>query len=248
MKTVLVFIACAASAFATAQCYPDRHNTSRNEGWVSCEMRQSPNSDRGMGHWIMYDLGYTYTLGEMHVWNYNAPEWLDMGAREINIDISTDGLAWRPHGDHILSRADGKSIYEGETLTDFEGDTAKYVLITVKNTYGASCAGLGEVKINVLKDVTQLEAHGSNDCFKVAVYPNPHVGQFAFNLTTLCPGEARYMLYDATGRQVLIGQTGEDAASIKQIIPTDGLAGGLYHLVVQQGGQSERYAVMKMRN
>lgn len=238
-------IACAVAACATAQCYPDRHNTSPNEGWVSCEMRQNPNPEKGSGHWIMYDLGYTYTLGEMHVWNYNAAEWLDMGVREIDIDISKDGNTWSPRGTHILNRADGKSIYEGEVLTDLEGDTAKYVLLSVKNTYGASCAALSEIKIEVLEDVTELYAEGTNDCFKVSVYPNPHAGQFAFNLTSKCAGEARYTLFDATGRQVLSGQTGEDAAQVRRVISTDGLAGGLYHFVVYQGGQTERYAVMK---
>lgn len=248
MRVILSAISCLATIYATAQCYPDRHNTSWNEGWVSCEMRESPNPERGSGHWIMYDLGYTYSLGEMHAWNYNEPQWLDMGAREIKIDISKDGKVWKSRGTYILNRADGTSIYEGETLTDLEGDTAKYVLLTITNTYGASCAGLGEIKINVLEDVTELFAQGTNDCFKVSVYPNPHAGQFAFNLTTTCQGEAHYTLFDATGRQVLRGRTGTDATQVRQIISTEGLAGGLYHFVVHQGGQSERYAVMKMKN
>lgn len=248
MRTFLTIIACAATVCAAAQCYPDRHNTSWNEGWVSCEMRESPNPERGTGHWIMYDLGYTYALGEMHAWNYNEPDWLDLGAREIKIDISKDGKAWKPHGTHILGRADGKSIYEGESLADFKGDTAKYVLLTVANTYGGSCAALGEIKINVLEDVTELFAQGANDCFKVAVYPNPHAGQFAFDLSTKCPGEAHYTLFDAMGRQVLSGRTGTDAAQVRKVISTEGLAGGLYHFVVHQGDQSERYAVMKMKN
>jgi hypothetical protein len=248
MKAVLTMILCAAAAFATAQCYPDRHNTSPNEGWVSCDMRENPNPEYGNGHWIMYDLGFRYTLGTIQVWNYNATEWLDMGVREVNVDISDDGRAWSNRGTHVLNRADGKSIYEGEILTNLEGDTAKYVLLSVRNTYGGSCAALSEVKIEVLEDVTELFAQGTNDCFEVSVYPNPHIGQFAFNLTTTCPGEAHYTLFDATGRQVQSGRTRDDASQVRQIISTEGLAGGLYHFVVHQGGQSERYAVMKMDN
>lgn len=230
---------------ASAQCYPDRHNTSPNEGWMSCEMRDNPNPARERGHWIMYDLGYTYALGEMHVWNYNGADLLDVGAREIMIDLSNDGGNWREHGSFILNRASGKSRYEGETVTDFDGDTAKYVLISVRNNYGSSCSGLGEIKIGVLENVTELFTQGKNDCFKVALYPNPHAHQFAFDLTSECTGDVQYTLYDAVGRSVLNGSAGADAGSMNRTISTEGLSAGLYHLVVMQGGQTERFPLMK---
>lgn len=248
MRTRLFFSAAALFlqiGTASAQCFPDRHNTSPNEGWVSCDMRDSPNPERARGHWIMYDLGYTYALGEMHVWNYNGADLLDIGAREIVIDISTDGSQWKEHGSLILNRASGKSRYEGETVTDFKGDTAKYVLISVRNNYGSSCAGLGEIKIDVLENVTELFTQGKNTCFKVALYPNPHAGQFAFDLTSECPGEVQYTLYDAVGRSVLSGNSGADAGRMNRILSTEGLSAGLYHLVVTQGGQTERFPVMK---
>ena len=40
-----------------------------NNPWLSCQTTPNPKSSRGNSHWIRYDLGATYKLGKMQVWN-----------------------------------------------------------------------------------------------------------------------------------------------------------------------------------
>lgn len=94
---------------AFGQCFPDRHNTSWNEVGTSCEVQPNPNKEREAGHWISYDFGNTYRLGEAHIWNINAPEILNQGFREFHIDYSTDGNAWKNLGFYTINQASGLS-------------------------------------------------------------------------------------------------------------------------------------------
>ena len=82
MRALLFIIGMSMSLGLSAQCYMDRHNTNWHDAWVSCQTDMSPNTSRGLGHWIMYDLGYTYILGDIHVWNINDPD-LDALHREL---------------------------------------------------------------------------------------------------------------------------------------------------------------------
>jgi hypothetical protein len=245
--TALLFIAIVTAVSANGQCYPDRHNTSWNEGWISCETRESPNPERGSGHWIMYDFGYTYAMGKIHVWNYNAADWINMGMREIQIDYSLDGNSWKTLGAYVLEQASGMSTYEGYDVANFMGDTARYVLITAVDNYGGSCTGLSEIKIDVSENVAQLFSMTYNDCFDVAVYPNPHQEQFTFRFSSKCKGIMEYSLYEHTGKLILQGQAGADDANIQLNISTGSLSTGLYHLIVRQSGKIGRYPVVKMQ-
>jgi hypothetical protein len=132
-----------------AQCFPDRHNTSWNDGWLSCQAATNPNANRGQSHWIQYDLGAVYVLGQTHFWNSNIPDSTNRGFQEIAIDYSLDGLSWTSWGSFTLSQANGSGFYEGEQGPSLNGTAARYVLLTGISNYGASCYGLSEVRFEV---------------------------------------------------------------------------------------------------
>lgn len=135
---------------ANSQCYPDRHSTSVYDSWVSNEMKNNPNSIRGISHWIMYDLGSTYHLGQTHFWNLNDPDRLTEGMKNFYVDVSSNGTDWRPVGEFSIGQASGLTTYEGEQGPDFGGEKANYVLITIKDTYGDGVmAGFGEMKVQL---------------------------------------------------------------------------------------------------
>ncbi len=195
----------------------------------------------------MYDLNHTYTLGAVHIWNYNVTDWVNLGMREISIDYSMDGNHWKELGEYVLERADGNSRYEGEEVANFQGDTARYVLITAHNNYGGACTGLSEVKFQVGDNVTELFTSGSNGCFQASVFPNPHVNQFKVKLQLNCDGIVEYSLYDHTGKLVLKEVQDPESSGGERILDTSTLSNGIYHLVLRQGDAIERYAVLKMR-
>ena len=151
MKTILLAIASILYLNSVnAQCYPDRHSTSVYDSWVSDEKTNNPNTIRGQSHWIMYDLGSTYNLGQTYFWNLNDPDRLDQGIKNFYVDVSADGTNWKEIGEFSIAQADGQTTYQGEAGPDFEGEKATFLLITIKDTYGTGAqAGFGEMKIQL---------------------------------------------------------------------------------------------------
>lgn len=147
LLSILIFF---SFNYINAQCYPDRHSTSVYDSWVSDEKKNNPNTIRGISHWIMYDLGSTYYLGQSHFWNLNDPDRLEQGIKNFFVDISSDGVSWKSLGEFSLTQASGESIYEGEIGPNFAGEKANYLLLTVKDSYGdGALAGFGEMKIEL---------------------------------------------------------------------------------------------------
>jgi hypothetical protein len=229
-----------------AQCYKDRHNTSWNESWISCQTSQNPNAERGEGHWILYDFGHTYRLGATHIWNVNAPEHLNDGFREFYIDYSQDGKSWKTLGQFALEQADGLSTYEGVDLTSFGGDTARFVLLTAQSNWGGACSGIAEAKFEVIELVREIHTYNSQDCFEVAIFPNPHRDYFNLSVRPKCEGRITYGLYDHTGKLILqeVFETGQTI--FQKEIYTNNLSPGFYHLLIQQNESIGRYPVMKI--
>ncbi len=134
---------------ANSQCYPDRHNTTWFDAWISCTKSQNPNTVRGESHWIMYDLGYIYKLEDVHLWNLNDPNQLDNGVKDIIIDYSLDGNTWSEFGIKSFDKATGRSIYEGDDAFSFNGIKTRYLLLTIQDNWGGECVGFSEIKIGV---------------------------------------------------------------------------------------------------
>lgn len=121
--------------------------------------------------WIQFDLGALRSLGEMWVWNFNAPDdyrvlWWNggtaVGMRDVTIDYSEDGERWtelRTNGFPFrLAKATGRQWMAATNLDDgshtpvrFHGARARYVRITPAaetgvGNWGAEKVGLGQVR------------------------------------------------------------------------------------------------------
>lgn len=187
----------------TGQCFPDRHSTNFFDGWISCEAAENPNPAHGTSHFIMYDFGKLYELGQMRIWNTNDPSHLDWGMRDVVIDYSADGETWTSAGDYTFPQASGLSTYEGAEGPHLNDVQARYLLITAVNNYGGECYGLSEIKISaeevIISDVDQPT---SLACVDVSVFPNPFAEKVTLGLTPGCSGDLRYSLYDQEGRMI----------------------------------------------
>lgn len=248
MKEIgILFLCLLLGDFVEAQCFKNRHNTSWNESWVSCETKENPNIERGQSHWILYDFGHTYRLGSTHMWNINAPDMLENGFRDFYIDYSTDGNIWKSLGLFNLEQASGTSTYEGIELTSFSGDTARYVLFTSLSNWGGECSGIAEAKFEVIELVSRLHVYEQEDCLEVAVYPNPHKEAFNLSIRPSCLGHINYSFYDHTGKQVYSNRFDSDETTFTTEINTGNLSPGLYHLIIRQARRISRYPVMKIK-
>lgn len=148
MKSILLYITLSlCTVLSHGQQFPDRHSTSNSDAWLSCTTSANPNTDRGESHWIRYDLGTTYVLGTVTLWNYNNPLNLDNGVKDIAIDVSSDGITWTEAGTTTVNISEGSAFYEGEDILELGGVSADYLLITVLNNHGGSCSGFSELKV-----------------------------------------------------------------------------------------------------
>jgi len=160
------------SVLSNAQCFQDRHNTSQDEAWLSCAASESPNVERGVSHWIMYDLGVTHGLGESVLWNYNTPGFESNGIQELAIDYSLDGTTWETYGTYDFQETSASSFNEGTTGPDLSGVNARFVLLTALSNFGGDCFGFAEIKIG-LNDVVSSVSENAKKDFSFAVSPNP---------------------------------------------------------------------------
>ena len=148
LKSILIISGISlALTNVSSQCDTLRHNNTWFDGWISCEQTASPNPARGDGHWIMYDLGQSFELFELHMWNMNAPDILDYGVQDVVIDISSDGEVWTEHGSYVVSQATGDPVYAGNELLNFDSVQARFILITATSNHGGQCYGFSEVRV-----------------------------------------------------------------------------------------------------
>jgi hypothetical protein len=245
--SISLFVLCLSGLLA-AQCYPDRHNTTWFDAWISCETTIGPVASHGESHWIQYDLGHLYLLGELEIWNINDPLHLDRGAQTIHIDVSEDGEEWTAMADQTLNQGSGLSIYEGQTVMDFDGAAVRYLLLTIESTYGADCGGISEMRVGVEGVISSIsEFETPNACFEVQVYPNPHYDVFNARIESICGGTIDLALYDATGRLVQSIRSNQVSESSIFELGSSDLPAGIYYLSVQQDDALGRYQIIKTR-
>lgn len=159
MKRIILLSICflILNYSGITQCYPDRHSTNWFDAWVSCQASQNPNPIRGISHWIQYDFGQVYLVGESHFWNANVPDFTNRGLNQITIDFSVDGVNWNELGAFNLTESDGSAFYEGISGPDFNGAKARYVLITANSNHGGDCYSLAEIRFNVQNSAVPVE-------------------------------------------------------------------------------------------
>lgn len=240
-KIILIFISSFLLQSFFGQCYPDRHNTTWYDGWISCQTAPSPNPVRGNSHWVQYNLGTTYVLHDLFIWNTNAPDILDWGMQEVVIDYSTDGITWTEFGTFTLNQGTGFNRYEGEFIADFNNVRANYVLITGVNNFGGACYGLSEVKINVDNTVNVQE----NECLKANVYPNPFNNQLNLRVGESCSNTLiNYTIVDATGR-IVVAKDSISKGQTKEILNGENILPGIYFVTLENGEITSKIKVIK---
>ena len=231
LSTLFVFSALSANS----QAYPDRHNTSYTDAWVSCEESESPNINRDAGHWIMYDFGDQYSLHESTIWNFNVPDTTSRGMNDIVIDYSNDGEEWLELGEYTVNEAPGSTIYQGDEGPNFGGVVAKYILISILSTHGdANCAGMSEFRVNATIS-TSTNMPNKELVLELEANPNP-----AAEFTIIEVGELltdlQYSLLDISGKLLRQGKVTDTNFRLN----TSALASGAYTLTVhnQDGNKS----------
>jgi hypothetical protein len=219
----------------SAQCYQDRHSSIADDAWISCEMTANPNSSRDVSHWIMYDFGEVYKLGQSHFWNINANERTDEGISEAVIDYSFDGITWTEWGTFNLNEANGSTFYEGEDGPHFNDLKARYILITTLSNHGGSCVGLSEIKIETSGITTSNEDLVNITTTQLSVYPNPADNTTQLNIASSVSLIAQMKINDMSGRTVSEQQVNIRKGDNQYTVDTSILTDGQYIINITSG-------------
>jgi len=152
----LIYIICLHLCFInflSAQC-TEVDASIWQDTWTSCDKTPNPIAEYGSNHWIQYNFGSVRNLSKTWVWNTNDPTRLDQGFNLVKIDYSEDGQTWNSLGEMNFPKAKGEAVYGGFSGPDFSNIKAQYVLLSAISNHGnASCAGLAEIKFNLLSEV-----------------------------------------------------------------------------------------------
>ncbi len=198
MKTIIILVLTISCQLVYGQCYLDRHNTSLSDAWLSCDIKESPNKDRIPGHWILYDLGDKYNIGEVTLWNINTPGETENGIRDFFVDYSDNGIDWETTTRHNLNMSQGTSIYEGEIVTSLEDVTTRYILISAINNHGGACTGFAEIRI---ENKGLSSAIANNDIpIDFTTTPNPATDYTSIRLDLGSPLTGYISVTDANGK------------------------------------------------
>ncbi len=107
---------------------------------------------KGSEDTFLFDIGHIEKLGELHIWNYNAPGDTGCGAKEIEISVSEDNENYSDPVSCTLAEASGK---DGQPATntadgvpvDFKGMSARYIRLKVLGNYGGDGFGLSALRL-----------------------------------------------------------------------------------------------------
>lgn len=172
----IIIVLLAVSLKSYTQCNP---NASKWEStWESCAVKANPNSSLSASHWIIYDLGASYYITDLTVYNDNWNP--SRGFKETEIHFSEDKVNWTPVWSDLIPRANGAEDYSGFDI-NLNSERARYVLLTAINNHGdPACAGISEVKITAFENeqVSTGLADVSVDDVSIEFYPNPTSGYF----------------------------------------------------------------------
>lgn len=100
---------------------------------------------------IVFDLGQSYDLASVHVWNLNfyAP-YNGRGAKDVEILTSPNASSWVNEGAFLFSMASGLEDDPGFSLDASSWSTARYVQFVIGSNFGSSDnaghVGLSEVQ------------------------------------------------------------------------------------------------------
>lgn len=248
MKTIFTFIISIVSINLFGQCFMERHSTTWYDSWVSCESSPSPNEIRGDGHWILYNLGYNYALGESYWWNANNPNSLNDGIKNIVIDISEDGKEWVELTKFELPMASGINTYEGIAGPYFDKNKARYILLTALDNYGGPCYSFGEMKINV-DLISAAEENGTdNYCSSISAYPNPFSQTTKIVVNSNCENQSQLSdllrIEDALGRTVFEQKLNLESTTID--FNGSELQSGIYFVKINGGAKDTVRKLIKV--
>lgn len=243
MNSILYLVLLLISGQAFAQCVDDSHSSFKNHGWTSCITSESANQERGKSHWIQYDLGSEYQLSDIRIWNHNVWGETGQGVKSVVLDYSTDGSNWASAGILDIEKAPGSWKYVASDPINLNGLAARFVLLTVLDTWepNSACAGIAEVTFGVEATTNTNDISKELNDFKI--YPNPASDQITLEFKDERSKNIR--IVNAVGQ--VVRTLGSIKKAFIDVSITD-LEDGLYYVKIESQYKTQTHSFSKIKN
>ena len=141
----------------------DTHSVNTNSDlWLS-------QNGNGSGITFVFDLGGTYTVDGVHLWNISYTSGaVNRGLKTVDVTFSTDGglnyntlvaaSEYDDFGNFAMSSTTGPGVAETKTFTPVAGVT--HIKFTDSTNHGASYTGFGEIRFNAVPEPGSLALMG----------------------------------------------------------------------------------------
>ena len=226
--------------------------------WTSCNKAPNPTGEYGDTHWIQYDFGSVRRLSKTWVWNTNHPDQLNYGFKDVSIDYSVDGEEWEYWGDMVFPKGEGVPVYGGFPGPDLVDIEARYGIITARSTYGTgSCAGLAEVKFNLLPQTNGAGDDDDDDEVvtaipeamesQVVVYPNPTRRNVTVALRDVTPQGMLYVNVRSVDGRLLYEDEFRAGPNWSTQLELDAVDEGLYIMTLAADNFHEAKSILVIR-
>ncbi|OHB55835.1 MAG: hypothetical protein A2Y12_15605, partial [Planctomycetes bacterium GWF2_42_9] len=176
------------------------HNILQYGTWIAGN-KNKPNTSANASTvagpaWIQFELDEIYELDEIWVWNGNMSGVnTDRGLRNVTVQYSSNGTTWSTLGAYEFAKATGTDTYTGFSACNFNGTSAKYVVITADEVNG----NWGYPYVYMLSEVR------FNGTSKYATHTNPNNGELSIATNITLSWTAGSFASAINGQQVYFG-------------------------------------------
>jgi len=176
------------------------HNILQYGTWIAGNKNKSDTSANAYTAsgpaWVQFELDEIYELGEIWVWNGNMSGVSTYrGLRNVTVQYSSNGTTWPTLGSYEFTKASGTDTYTGFSACDFNGISAKYVVITANDVNG----NWGYPNVYMLSEVC------FNGTSKYATHTSPKDGGLSIATNVTLSWMAGSLASAINGQQVYFG-------------------------------------------
>ncbi len=139
----------------TVDMNPDGDWNTMGDGvmWQSADRASIPGYNVIAEQWLEFDLGATYSLASMKVWNYNGDpgtSYTHRGVKDMIVKVSADRANWTSLGTTTLTESPHSDTVDfGQTISLAGANNVRYVLFDIETAINSDSdyvVGLSKVR------------------------------------------------------------------------------------------------------
>ena len=126
---------------------------------------------------LRYDLGESYNVSGLYLWNFNEGNYTARGIKDATIEVSDDGQTWRKVGDFSFGRASGSPEERAQVVPFEKPVKGRYFKLNANSRFGSDAFGLAEIRFANADKAYVLPPRGFASKYPRPTYPKLAQGE-----------------------------------------------------------------------